>query len=56
MPLDNFALKSGFGQSLELNWGQQASACHLQKVEATARQLTRARNISDGLGPFEGRQ
>jgi hypothetical protein len=43
MPLETFELRSGFNQSLSLTWRAGAAGCQLQKVEATARHLERAR-------------
>jgi hypothetical protein len=43
MPLETFALRSGFNQSLSLSWSRGVAGCQLQKVEATARHLERAR-------------
>jgi hypothetical protein len=49
MPLSNFVLRSGFNHSLSLTWSPQSSGCHMQKIETTARQLTRARTAIEGL-------
>jgi len=49
MPLEAFVLRSGFNQSLSLTWNAQSSGCQLQKIEATARHLNRARNAIEGL-------
>ena len=49
MPLDKFALSSGFNQSLRLTWSEKSGGCQLQKIEITARHLTRARSVIEGL-------
>jgi len=53
MPLGTFVLSGGFNQSLRLIWNEQSGGCHLQKVEATARHLVRARSAIEGLLPRE---
>jgi len=54
MPLAKFELHGGFNQSLVLTWYAAASGCHLQKVEAAALHLERARNAIQSLPAGEG--
>jgi hypothetical protein len=44
MPLARFVLAGGFNQSLRLAWNEKSVGCHLQKIEATAGHLARARS------------
>ena len=54
MPLQKLELRSGVNQSLALTWGAPAAGCHLQKVDAAARHLERARNAMQSLPADEG--
>jgi len=56
MPLEKFAFSAGFNQSLSLSWSAQVGACQLQRVEAAARQLARARATIDGLPTEQGKR
>ena len=49
MPLERFALGTGFNQSLRLNWNEQSGVCQMQKIETTARNLFRARGAIEAL-------
>jgi hypothetical protein len=56
MPLQALVLHTELNQSLNLGWGASPAGCHLQKVEATARQLQRAREAVQGLPPGAGKR
>lgn len=56
MPLGKFAFNAGFNQSLSLSWSAQLGACQLQRVDAAARQLARARATIEALPPEQGKQ
>ncbi len=56
MPLENFTFSSGFNQSLSLSWSTQFGACQLQRTEAAARQLARARAAIDALATGQGKR
>jgi hypothetical protein len=49
MPLQALVVHSELNQSLGLSWGGSPVGCHLQKIEATARQLQRARQAIQDL-------
>ncbi len=49
MPLERFVFNAGFNQSLSLNWSAQFDPCQLQRVDAAARELARARAIMGAL-------
>ena len=49
MPLSGLTLTTEFNQSLALRWGQPASSCQLQKIEATAQHLMQARALATTL-------
>jgi hypothetical protein len=49
MPLPALVVHTGLNQSLTLSWGASTVGCHLQKIEATARQLERARKAVQAL-------
>lgn len=55
-PLETFVLNTGLNQSLRLTWNGQSLGCQLQKVEASARHLARARAALQSLGPKEKRR
>lgn len=48
-PLEKFVFSAGFNQSLSLSWSAQSRACQLQRTEAAARHLARARATIDAL-------
>jgi hypothetical protein len=54
MPLEDFVLRSEFNHSLSLTWSAPSGSCHLQRIESTARQLSRARRVIMDLPPSEG--
>jgi len=51
MPLETFALSSGFNQSLTLTWHEPSGGCQLQKIETSARHLFGARKTMESLRP-----
>ena len=53
MPLGSLTLTSRFNTSLRLTWHAQTPPCHLQRVDATARRLSRARSTMEGK-PADG--
>lgn len=54
MPLELFVLRSEFNASLSLTWGGAAGACHLQRLDASARHLDRAQRVIEDLPPRGG--
>jgi len=56
MPLEKFAISSGFNQSLKLTWNEQSPGCQLQKLETTERHLFRARKTMESLLSGESRR
>jgi hypothetical protein len=53
LPLSTLTLASGFNQSLTLRWSERVGVCQLQRVEASARHLERAREALSGLRAAE---
>lgn len=43
MPMERFELRTGLNQSLSLHWNAHGTGCQLQKLDAMARHLSRAR-------------
>lgn len=56
MRLDSFALGGGFNSSLQLTWKGPSAGCALQRMEATAARLGRARDVVNGLQSAAGSQ
>ncbi len=56
MPLEKFVFNAGFNQSLSLTWSEHFSACQLQRTEAAARQLDRARATGAALPPEQAKR
>lgn len=54
MPLQKLELRSGFNQSLALTSWSTSCRCRVQKVDAAARHLERARNAMQSLPADEG--
>jgi len=48
MPLAKFELRTGLNQSLSLHWSAHVAGCQLQKLDAMARHLGRARAAIEG--------
>lgn len=55
-PLERVTVSTRFNQSLTLNWGASADLCYLRKIESTANNLTRARNVMKQLPSLKGAQ
>jgi hypothetical protein len=53
LPLAALKLAGGFNQSLTLRWSERVGVCQLQRVEASARHLQRAREALSGLRAAE---
>jgi hypothetical protein len=51
MPLQAVAVHTELNQSLNLSWGTGPASCQLQKIDAMARQLERARQAVQALPP-----
>lgn len=51
MPLEKFALSTGFNQSLKLTWNVPSGGCHLQKIDTAARHLLGARQTLESVRP-----
>jgi hypothetical protein len=56
MPLELFTLKTGFNQSLKLNWNSSSEGCNLLKIVQTANLLNQARNVMNKLKPQKSSQ
>ena len=48
MPLASFELRTGLNQSLSVHWNAHGTGCQLQKLDAMARHLGRARAAIEG--------
>lgn len=48
MPMERFELRTGLNQSLSLHWNAHVAGCQLQKLDAMARHLGRARAAFEG--------
>ena len=55
MPLEKFTLSSGLNQSMKLVWREPSGVCLLQRIETTADQLARAREVMTRLQPKGGK-
>ena len=52
MPLDRFSLSTAFNQSLKLTLNGHSDGCYLQKIDTTANNLARARNVAKKTPPL----
>ena len=56
MPVSGLTLTTEFNRSLALSWGQPASSCQLQKIEAAAQHLMQARALVATLRTSAGQK
>ena len=49
MPLEHFVLRSELNRSLSLSWTGPSAGCHLQRIDAMAQHLGRARGVAGKL-------